>query len=136
MDPSDAPEAARVQALLDRQGLKTATEAEREELAIYVAEHPELADEAARRAEQARLGGAWLERLDADAKIAQVEESRVTKLEQGLGLALFFGGTALAFAAPVAGTVAMLLGLALTIWSVVRVRLSTYRDDPYRKVKR
>ncbi len=136
VDPADSPETRRVRELLEREGLGTATEAERQELALYCAEHPELAGEVDKMAEQARLGGAWLQRLDADAKIAKVEHGRLARVEQGAGVALTFGGMALTFVAPVAGTVIVLLGLALTIWSVVRVRLQTFRDDPYRKVKR
>jgi len=130
------PEAQRVNELLDRAALGQATPAEETELALYIGEHPELASEAARRAEQARLGAGWIERLDADAKIARVEHSRLTKIEQGMGIALTFGGVGLSFVAPIVGALAIFLGLALTIWSVIRVRLGTYKDDPYRKVNR
>ncbi|MGB1013816.1 MAG: hypothetical protein ACPG4T_06770 [Nannocystaceae bacterium] len=130
------PEAQRVNELLDRAALGQASTAERTELALYTEEHPDLASEAARRAEQARLGAGWIERLDADAKIARVEQSRLTKIEQGMGIALTFGGAGLAFVSPILGSLVIFLGLALTIWSVIRVRLGTYKDDPYRKVKR
>ncbi len=112
------------------------SEAEREELALYVADNPALAEAIRGREEQARLGGEWLARVAADDRLAKIESSTRSNVERGVGLALFFGGALCSFAAPVTGTVALFLGVLLLAYSFLRVRLATYRDDPYKDIQR
>ncbi len=116
------------------------TDAETEELALYVAEDPSLRAEIATRAKQAELGEGWMARLEADHAIARVETGPRAKLERGAGLALFVAGVAAtpltAAVAPALGPTLVLLGLAILIWSFARVRLATYSDDPYKDVQR
>jgi len=125
-----------VEELLDRVTHGEVSEAEREELALYVADDPQLAEEIRGREDQARLGGEWLARVAADDRLVTVDRSTRSNVERGVGLALFFGGLLVSFAAPLTGTVALFLGLLLLAYSFVRVRLTTYRDDPYKDIQR
>ncbi len=137
---SEEPERARINTLLEQVTRGQVTEAETEELALYVAEDPSLRAEVATRAKHAELGEGWLARLEADHAIARVEESPRAKLERGAGLALFVVGLVAtpltAAAAPALGPTLLVLGLAILIWSYARVRLATYSHDPYKDVQR
>jgi len=112
------------------------SEAEREELALYVADDPELADAIRGHETKARLGGEWLARVSADEQLARVETSTRANVERGIGLALFFGGLLASFAAPVVGSAALVGGLLLLVFSFLRVRLKTHRSDPYKDIQR
>ena len=133
---SGDPEAQRVDELLARVTRGEVSEAEREELAIYVADDPELADAIRGQEAKARLGGEWLARVSADEELARVETSTRTNVERGVGLALFFGGLVVSFAAPVIGLAALMAGLLLLVFSFLRVRLRTHRSDPYKDIQR
>lgn len=132
----DDPERQRVAELLGRVTRGEVSEAEREELALYVEAEPELRQAIARSEEQGRLGSGWLARVEADHAIAEVESSPRTMIERGVGLALFFGGLVASFAAPITGSVALLAGLLLLVASFIRVRVATHRSDPYKDVQR
>jgi len=132
---ADDPERQRVADLLDRVKQGAVSEAEREELALYVAGDPRLVETIQRREEEARLGGEWLARATADDRIALVESSTRSKLERGLGLTLTLGGMLVVFGAPTVGSVACLLGLLLLAYSLIRVRLQSH-PDPYKDIRR
>lgn len=122
--------------LLDRVTHGEVSEAEREELALYVADDPRLAEEIRGREDQARLGGEWLARVAADDRLVKIESSTRSNVERGVGLALFLGGLLVSFAAPLTGTVALMFGVLLLAYSFTRVRLATYREDPYKDIQR
>lgn len=136
------PEATRVAELLTRTQSGTASEAEREELAMYLEDRPDLAARIARRvaaereqaARQAELGGTWLARVDADRRLAEAESTPWVKAERGVGLGLTIAGFALTPFSPVLSMVGLIGGVGLLTWSFTRIRLATYKDDPYRDV--
>ena len=137
-DPPDShapdPEEARVGELLQRVRADQASDAEREELALYVADRPELAPRVQQQQQAAQLGGTWLARVEADRKLAEAESTPLVKAERGLGLAMTIGGFALLPVMPAASVIGMLGGAALLTWSYTRVRLKTFKDDPYRDI--
>ncbi|MCB9567134.1 MAG: hypothetical protein H6710_07985 [Myxococcales bacterium] len=117
MVPMPDPEEARVAELLDRVRRGELSEGEREELALYAAE-------------------GWLARVEADDRIATIEGSRGVQIERGIGLALVLGGLVTSSLAPLTGSLALLAGVLLLIYSFARVRLATHRRDPYKDIKR
>ncbi|MCB9704195.1 MAG: hypothetical protein H6711_20065 [Myxococcales bacterium] len=136
MVPMPDPEEARVAELLDRVRRGELSEGEREELALYAAEDPSLHQAIAARSEEARLGEGWLARVEADDRIATIEGSRGVQIERGIGLALVLGGLVTSSLAPLTGSLALLAGVLLLIYSFARVRLATHRRDPYKDIKR
>ncbi len=134
-DPLD-PEDARIEELLARVARHEATDAEREELAMYEAERPDLPARIQERARARELGGEWMARIEGDHRVQRHEQARTTRVERTAGLAMILGGMALGFLAPTAGTVGIVGGFAVLMYSFVRVRLRTHRDDPYKDVNR
>lgn len=132
---SGDPEQARVEELLAQVRAGNATETEREELALYIEQHPELSDKVDDEVRAATLGHGWLARVEADNAL-QAEERRGAYVERGLGLALAGGGWLLSIAAPVVGGALMVSGIGLLTWSFVRFRFRNWRKDPYRDVEK
>lgn len=136
------PEAERVAELMTRTQGGTASDAEKEELAMYLEDRPDLAARIAasvaekRREDerQAELGGTWLARVDADRRLAEAESTPLVRAERGLGLGLTIAGFALSPFTPVLSMVGLIGGIGLLTWSFTRVRLSTYKDDPYKDI--
>ena len=133
-DSDRDPEETRVAELLDRVRSQDATDAEREELALYVQDKPELSAQVERKRREGELGGTWLARVEADRRLAAAESTPLVKAERGLGLAMTIGGFALMPFAPLASVVGMIGGIGLLTWSFTRVRVRTFKDDPYRNV--
>lgn len=130
---ADDPERDRVEALLQRKLRGDATEAETEELAMYAADRPDLRAHIEAEAGRGPLGKDWLARVHQDNAIARVEGSKRAKIERGVGLALALGGWAATLVLPSAGLVAG-LGLAIVLYSLVRVRLANHANDPYKDI--
>ena len=129
------PEKQRIDELVAKVGRQEASDAEREELALYAADNPEIEHRLTAEAESARLGRGWLERVEADRRLKNREATRFIKVERGVGLALVIGGTALGFVGSIAGPIAVMGGIGLLAWSFARTRLATYKDDPYKDIK-
>ena len=132
--PAD-PEVARVAALLERQLQGSATAAEGEELALYASDRPEL--RAAIEAQVARgaLGQGWLERVRKDDAMARVEGSPRARIERGIGVALVLVGWVLSTVSLAGGPLAG-IGIALLLYSLIRVRIGTQASDPYKDIVR
>lgn len=134
------PEADRIAELMTRTRAGGATEAEREELAMYLEDRPDLARRIAEQHRESQrkveLGGTWLARVDADRRLAEAESTPLVKAERGLGLGLTIAGFALTPFAPLLSVIGLVSGAGLLTWSFTRVRLATYKDDPYRDVKK
>ena len=129
------PEAARIDELLERAERVGVSEAESEELALYAAEHPELAariDAAGRRRD---LGHGWLERVHRDNALKRTETEGRVRLERGAGVGLGALGFLLMLVDPVLGMTALGSGVAVLLYSFIRVRARTHREDPYKDVK-
>lgn len=127
-----------------------ATPLEREELMADIAGDDELMRELeAHRALKATTDG-WIERLKLDALEDAAVRSPVARAERAVGVSLVVGGTCvlggfglvellLDPSAPLwvkLGTAAVLGGLALLLFSVVRWRLTTHAADKYKEVIR
>ncbi len=134
--PDPDPETRRMKELVLAASRGEASPSEREELSLYAEQNPELLGRVESAARDRELGGGWLDRIEADDRLQRTESHKRTKLERGVGLALLGGGIVAGFALPIAGATAATLGLGLLLWSFVRVRLSTLKDDPYKNVKR
>lgn len=130
------PEERRVEELLELVRTERIGDAEREELALYVAERPELRERIDTEALRGALGGAWLARVEADQRIARRETGRLVRAERVGGAALAIAGFGIGLVAPMVGFVAVTVGTATVLWSLARVRLATYRDDPYKEIER
>jgi hypothetical protein len=130
------PERARVEALVLLVGRGEASEAEREELALYAEHDPAILTRVKAIHQDRATGGAWLDRIEADHRLQAVETSRRTRLERVTGLGLLAAGILGAFAHPIVGAAGIALGLVVLTWSVLRVRIGTLGDDPYKDVKR
>ncbi len=136
MSEPPEPEQQRIDELLAAQTRGTATPAETEELALYVQARPELQREVVRAVDKGELGRGWLERVERDDQLQRVEHSAQVRMERGLGVGLFGLGTALSFVAPSIGVPMLGMGALLAMYSVVRVRLRTHRNDPYKDITR
>lgn len=138
----DDPQVQRIAELMERTQSGAATDAEREELAMYLEDRPDVARRIAQRVtekraqaqRQAELGGTWLARVDADQRLAAAESTPLVKAERGLGMGLTIAGFALTPFSPVLSVIGLVGGIGLLTWSFTRVRLATYKDDPYRDV--
>ena len=133
-DPEGDPEARRVAELLRRVRSEQVTDAEREELALYVEERPELARRIEEEHQRRQLGGTWLARVEADQRLAAAESTPLVTAERGLGLVMTIGGFALMPMLPAVSLIGMIGGVGLLTWSFTRVRLKTYKHDPYRDI--
>lgn len=134
-DPGD-PELARIDELLAAVGRGDASDAEREELDMYAAEHPDLPARIEASARAGELGQGWLVRVESDERMQLHERTRTVRAERGVGLAMVLAGMALGFVSPAAGTVGILGGFVVLLYSFLRVRIKTHRDDPYKDVQR
>jgi len=132
----DDPEASRVEALLGRSVAGTATEAEREELQLYVVDRPDLRERIEHEVARGELGRGWLERVHKDDAIARVEGSRRTRTERLVGLGLIGGGWGLGALVPFIGVPVLGAGVALMVYSLVRVRSAAHTADPYKDIVR
>lgn len=134
-DPAD-PEAARIEELLAAVARGEATEADREELALYTASNPDLPARIQDSHRTGELGEGWLARVEGDNRVQMTEQATMTRVERGAGLALVLGGMGLSLVAPAAGGVGIVVGFGVLLYSFARVRLKTHRDDPYKDVNR
>ncbi|MBA3545072.1 MAG: hypothetical protein H0T76_01170 [Nannocystis sp.] len=130
---SDDPELRRISELLDRITRGELSEAEGEELELYAADKPELRSVIEARSRQATLGGGWLARVEADHAVARVERSAGVVLERSVGLAMVVAGLIAANVAPMVGSSLLLVGLAVLVFSWIRVN---HRHDPYKDIQR
>jgi hypothetical protein len=121
-------------ALVDGGG---ASEEDRAELDLYLAEDPALrAELSGPRAAGPPADRQWLVRAAADDRVHRLERRRLVVVERIVGGVLLGGGIVLAPALPVIAPVAALTGLGILAWSTVALRLRELRDDPYRKIDR
>jgi hypothetical protein len=130
------PEAARIDELIDRAERGGVSEAESEELALYVAENPALSARIETADRRRDLGGGWLERVRKDEAIQKAETDGRTRLERGGGLGLAALGFLLQFVNPFVGVAVLGSGIALLLYSFIRVRAKQHKDDPYKDVQR
>jgi hypothetical protein len=128
------PERARIDELIDRVRLGTASDVEREELALYGEDRPELAAEIERAEKERELGGAWLARNEADRQSGAAHDSALARAERAIGSTLAIGGTIGALFSPALG-IAALAGLGLLGFSALRVHVKASTKDPYKGVK-
>ncbi len=133
---SEDPEAARIEALIDRAERGSVSEAETEELMLYAADHPELRARIEAAARRRDLGHGWLERVRKDDAIQQLESSPRVRLERGAGLVLLAVGFVLQFVSPLVGIGMLASGFAVLLYSFIRVRAKAHKDDPYKEVQR
>ena len=132
----DDPEMRRIEELLVRVEAGEASDAEVTELELHAERHPAVLLRLERGSRDARVSEGWLARLEADRRVAEIERSAITRVEQATGLVLLLGGVALSFFAPAAGAGSMTAGLVTLTYSFLRVRIRTARHDPYKDVER
>ena len=114
-----------------------ATDADREELELYVAEEPALRRELARRPPPGLAADRdWLARITADERVQRLEKSRGVLAERLAGGALLGAGVLLAPAVPVLGGAAVIAGVGILVWSTIALRMRELREDPYREIER
>lgn len=135
-DGPDDPELARIDELLAAVGRGEASDAEREELAMYASDHPDLPARIEASASAGELGQGWLARVERDDALQLHEHARTTRAERGAGLAMILAGMAAGFVSPTVGTVGIVGGFGVLLYSFLRVRMKTHRDDPYKDVER
>lgn len=133
--PSDAEE-ARIEELLAAQTRGDATEAQTEELALYVGERPELAARVEQAARNGELGQGWLVRVEADHQVELVEQAPRARMERTVGAGMAVAGLVLSFVAPAVGAPLLGVGSLVLLYSIIRVRLRTHAADPYKDVIR
>ena len=138
VDPraSDDPEADRVAELLQRQLEGHGTDAETEELALYAADRPDLRSHIEQQVARGALGQGWLERARKGDAIATVETTGRARIERVTGASMVVVGWMLSYLIPFVGLPVALGGIALILYSVVRVRAATHASDPYKDVVR
>lgn len=129
------PEEKRVAELSRAVRSGVATEAEKEELALYSDGAPEVQALVAQVEEQRAIGGNWLVRAEADRRMVAAENSPLTLAEQRVGVGLMVGGGIGGLFFPPA-FFAMLVGAGVLTLSVLRVKLKTAGNDPYDDVER
>jgi ferric-dicitrate binding protein FerR (iron transport regulator) len=130
------PEHERIEELLGRSRTGEATEAEREELELYVKSQPELRALVERSQRERELGEGWLQRVEADEKLQALGASPRVRLERGLGLGLLVAGFGLNLVAPAVGGIAMGTGVLVLLYSFLRARFAEQKSDPYKDVLR
>jgi hypothetical protein len=111
-----------------------ATDAEKEELALYGEDDPEVQALVQQVEDQRAVGGQWLARAEADRRMVAAENSPGVQLEQRVGVGLMVGGGITGFFFPPALLV-MLAGAGILTFSVLRTKLKTTGDDPYDDVE-
>ena len=127
-------ERARVEQLLRRLRGGIASDAEREELALYGVEIP-APDGLDACGPQPSPDQQWMERVEADERIDAAESSAWARAERGIGATLLIGGGLAGLVAPAAVLVS-LVGAGVLIASVVRIKIKTLGQDPYEDIKR
>jgi hypothetical protein len=135
----DDPELQRVTELLARERSGQLDDTDREELALY-RDRPELFEQAHAQVTALMIPGrsedhAWLARVRDDEALARAEQTPKVRAERGLGLALMAGGWIMGMLGSPIGTMVAGAGVALLLWSLLRVRLAN-RRDPYDEIKR
>jgi hypothetical protein len=130
------PERERLAYLASRVGSDEASEGERAELELHLADRPELRPEVMEAVERARLGKGWLARVEADQRVRRIESGRRVRVERAIGIGLVGAGWLLAPAVPALAPAAFTTGALVLIWSFARVRLRELRDDPYRDIEK
>ncbi len=115
-------------ALAVREGI--ATDAEKEELALYGEDDPEIQALVLQVEEQRSVGGKWLARAEADRRMVAEENSPLSRAEQQVGVGLMVAGGITGFFFPPALLVA-LVGAGILVGSVLRVKFKTFGKDPY-----
>lgn len=129
-------EEERIEQLLAAQTRGNASEAETEELALYVQQQPRLRHRVEQAVRDGQLGQGWLERVERDHQVQLVEDAPRARLERGLGLGLAGVGMLLWLLSPVAGAPVVGVGTLVLLYSLVRVRIKTHAADPYKDVIR
>lgn len=130
-----SPEEQRVAELIRLVREGAATEAEKEELALYGEESEQSKALILRAQEQGELGKGWLQRYEADRRLVGVEDAWLARTERKAGVGLVVVGTVGAFVVPPVGLLALGLGAGLLAWSVVRVAIKNAGKDPYEDVE-
>ncbi len=130
------PESARIEELIDRAERGSVSEAESEELSLYAVDHPELRARIEAADRHRDLGQGWLERVRKDDAIQQLETAPRVRVERGAGLGLLAVGFALQFVNPLVGVGMLASGIAVLVYSFIRVRAKAHKDDPYKEVQR
>lgn len=128
------PEEERLTELTRRLREGVASDAEKEELALYADGQPEVQALVKRAAEERELGGHWLARSEADKRLSAAAKTPLTIAERRVGVALVVGGGVGALFVP-AAAVAMVAGAALLTWSILRVRITATDKDPYEDIE-
>ncbi len=126
----------RIDALLEAHARGQASDAERVELELYVAQRPELAARVEQAARHGELGEGWLARVEADHQIERAEQAPRARIERAAGASIAVVGTVLSFVAPVVGAPLVGVGSLVLLYSFIRVRLRTHATDPYKDVIR
>lgn len=135
--PPQSPDAedARVDELLAARTRGDATEAQTEELALYLEQRPELRARVEQAVRDGELGQGWLARVEADHRVALVEQAPRARLERTVGIGLAGVGFVLSMMTPW-GAPLLGAGTLVLLYSVIRVRLRTHATDPYKDVIR
>ena len=133
---NEDPEQARALELARLVGRQAAGDPEREELALLLQDRADLRPLVEAETRRTALGSGWLDRVEADERLQRAEATPAVRVERGAGLGLLALGFAVTPFVPVLGGPAMMLGSGVLLWSFVRVKLKTLKDDPYRKVNR
>jgi len=138
MSDATVPDAEdrRIEQLLAAQTRGRATEAETEELALYVEHRPDLRQRVEQAVRDGELGRGWLDRVERDREVEQTEQAPRARVERGLGLGMAVVGMVAWVPLPLLGGPLLLLGTLVLLYSLVRVRLATHAKDPYKDVIR
>lgn len=131
----DDPEQQRLDELIARVASAQASDAEREELEMYAAERPEIVERLRHAATKTALGEGWLARVEADRRLRQRESSPLAQLERSTGMGMLIAGVVLGLVGSPLAPIGWIGGVGMLTWSVVRVRLRTHKDDPYRDIE-
>lgn len=124
----------RVQHLVQCLARDEASDAEVEELKLYLEQDPALVRAVRDRAVLRTFGEGWIDRIEADHALAVRERRAAVRVERGVGLTLLAGGAVSTFVLPAVGSVAVLAGLVVLAYSFVRGRVEAAGKDPYEDV--
>ncbi len=128
------PAERRIAELASKLADGTETAADREELALYAEENPQITA-LVRQAEVNRdISGADLSRARADQQLVASENTGFIRTERRIGVALVVAGTAAGFVAPPA-FLAAVAGAGILLWSIVRTAVKNSSRDPYKDIE-
>jgi len=127
-----------------------ATPEERETLARHLAQHPELNEEYETQLAVKALTDGWVQRLEADLIEDRFRKNPLSRWEKGIGWTLFLVGFALLMGGGVSqvwidpevplwarwGAGLLLSGILVLLFSVIRWKWNTSKNDPYKEVIR